>query len=814
MCSKMFGDKAGRILTIFVISSLTLLGACQEEDLQAPARVGDSFYLEIKATLPEARTKTLISDGGDKSAFRFAEGDCLGFYAGEILSNIKLECKDTETGSFSSYFKLENEEQKIYRSNVPYFAYYPYDADAGTNVNALKGELPSIQSAPFDSSADYLVSDVIENVYDIVNFPDLSFLFSHHLFSIVKLSLTNNSEELKDEKIVEIGLKSVGNKLAGAFTFDITNPVESVVWDNNPKKTENRVRVRYAPSEQPSLGIGVTHTVYAVVSAGAYDAGELKLVAETSNYSFSISTISDVVLKRNEVTIFPTVDVSNEEKVFKSTNKFLSFGISDGLNEYPSFDISDSVISIRVPNGTDLKSMVANFTHNGVSVHIGAEEQSSGVGTHDFSDFTAPITYSVTGADGEIRDYLIRLFDLPVVIVDTPTPIDNKYVWTENCSIRIIEADGSVTDFGNEVQVRGRGNSTWGWEKKPYTFKLSSKKPVLGMTADKRWNLLANYDDRTLIRNDVSLEIGRRAEDGLDWTSHGDFVELVMNGEFLGTYYLCEHNQISANRVNITKMNDGDTSAETISGGYLLEYDDKGDLPFFNSSIKKYPISIKSPDDDGFDVQWHWIESYINNLESVLSNPDSLAAHKYLDYMDIDSYVDWWLVYEITGNGYEPSAPRSCYMYKDRGGKMHAGPVWDFDQYTYRASIRGFQVKNALYYKYLFKDPLFVARVKERWVLLKANLADMPDYIDNVINKVSNAALRDKIVLWPSYHNNTNEDNRLPLATAFSQLKATYEARIIELDGLINALVANPVNSDTGNEDFDDQTNPDFGFSF
>ena len=120
---------------------------------------------------------------------------------------------------------------------------------------------------------------------------------------------------------------------------------------------------------------------------------------------------------------------------------------------------------------------------------------------------------------------------LPVVYIDTPEaqPITSKEIWMEGVNLLIFNADGSL-DYEGSTQMKGRGNSTWTqFPKKPYALKLDKKAKILGMPSHKRWCLLANWMDRTLIRNAVAFEISRRTE--LAWTPNGFFVELVLNGE-------------------------------------------------------------------------------------------------------------------------------------------------------------------------------------------------------------------------------------------------------------------------------------------
>lgn len=805
----MFGKRNSKI--ILLIFSCLITGACRREIPQAPNEIRGSISIELAAKIPE--TKSIISEGIGVSSFLFEENDSIAFFAGDLLQNCGLKCINP-SGKFRGLLELDSPEQTESRPSIWYYSYSPYTSNAGSDPSSLRGKLPTVQSAPFDGHADYLVATPLENRYDIDNFPNLFFDFSTHLFAIVKLSVTT-TVDMSDEQIDYIGLRSTVTPLTGFFNFDVTDPSQLAILSSNPEDVSQWAKVRYAEDKRPSLEKDAIHTVYAVVNAATYAAGSLRLVIQTTKNRYYLPTTASVTLSREAVTVFPTVDLTRPE-IVKSGDIISSFSLSDGVLDYsPAYEITDTLISVHVPNAMDVSKMKARFEHNGLSVKVDGIEQTSEVSENDFGDFTAPKKYVVSSPDGETRSYTIRIFNLPVLFITTPSPITSNTVWTDGCTITLMDDAGNFNLYEASAEVRGRGNSTWYRPKKALTFKLSSKASVLGMPADKRWNLLANWYDHTMIRNDVSLEIAHRAE-GLDWASHGKFVELIMNGEFIGTYYLCEHNKISKDRVNITEMSVGDTSPETISGGYLLEYDEWEDSdPFFKTGTCNYKVKFKDPDDDGFDLQWNWIENYINNLESVLANPDSLAAHKYLKYMDIDSYIDWWLVYEISGVA-EPNVPRSSFMYKDRGGKMYAGPVWDFDQQSYNIYMKGFRIKNSLYYKYLFGDPYFVFHVKERWKLLKTNIEGMPDYIDAITNAISRAAIRNAEI-WPiSEEGDHNYDGRIPVMDALVRLKSVYQSRIIELDGLISALEATPSDKGTGNEDYDgqdDQTS-DFGFGF
>ena len=789
-----------------------LFYSCQAEQPREQEGI-DEKTIEVKINASFPGTKTLLSDEGSFSSFSFEIGDKIGFFASDILTNCELICNNGLTGSFQGVIKLDDQKAQ-YRPSIEYYAYYPYDSNGGSDASDLHCTLPYIQSAPFDGNADYLVASPLTDVYDVGNFPELDFTFSTHLFSIVKLSITNTCDEWEEEQVLEIGLRSSVKNLTGSFTIDARNPLNSPVFSSDPNLLHKSVSVRYSPTEGPLLGVNNTHTVYAVVKPGVFEAGELELVVSTTNHLFTLSTKNQLTLTREYLKIMPTVDLADAKVAEQNDPKlFTSFSLSDGINEYPAFDISKGVISIIVPNQAIIDQLSATFTHTGSYVSVDGIGVTDGSQKLDYSDFLNPQYFSVHSAAGSIQTYKVMIFDLPVVYVTTPAPIVDKVTWIENCSVSIYTADGAVTNYGNKVQMRGRGNSTWDrCPKKPYTIKLKDDASVLGMPPEKRWNLMANFFDRTHLRNDICLEIAHRAKN-FGWSSHGKFVELFMNGEFVGTYYLCEHTKVGSNRVNITKMSKEDNSGTAITGGYLLEFDSNlDDDPHFTSSIFKYYVKVKSPDDVGFDAQWAWIKDYINHYETILSNPDSLAAHKYLDYMDVDSFVDWYLIHEIAGQT-EAIIPASNYMYKDRGGKLHAGPAWDFDKVSFKVGMGGWIIKDKFYYKALFKDSYFVNKVKERWPSFVNDLDGMEDYIDQQIKMVIKAAERDK-KMWPPTNENQNGDNGFTVAAACERLKATYIGRIAGLTTLINNLVANPTDRSTDNENYGEQTTPDFGFGF
>jgi hypothetical protein len=259
------------------------------------------------------------------------------------------------------------------------------------------------------------------------------------------------------------------------------------------------------------------------------------------------------------------------------------------------------------------------------------------------------------------------------------------------------------------LRIRGRGNSTWNFSKKPYQIKFENKENVLGMPKDKEWILLANYTDKTMLRNEVAFDLSRFSN--LDWTPESRFVELFINNEYLGVYQVTQKVEESLNRFNIGV------------DGYLLEVDqlprlDPDDVYF---ETNNYLFNIKEPNLDFGDNQYNIIKNYIELAENILLGTNFMdPIEGYSKYIDVDSFVDWYLINEITKNN-DAIFYSSVYMNYIPGDKLKMGPVWDYDislgniNYNGNETTDGFWIKNATWYSRLFEDPNFVAKVKSRF---------------------------------------------------------------------------------------------------
>lgn len=272
------------------------------------------------------------------------------------------------------------------------------------------------------------------------------------------------------------------------------------------------------------------------------------------------------------------------------------------------------------------------------------------------------------GHPGEGDDsQLYQLTNLPTVSIHTlnnQIPYDKVH---QIVSQLTIISEGGTKLLSGPGTTRERGNASRSFPKKPWRIKFDEKQRVLDAPAKaKKWTLINNWGDKTLMRNLLAFELSKRL--GMPYTPYGAAVDVLMNGEYKGTYQLCDQIQVHKNRVNITEMTKDDNDGEALTGGYLVEIDayaNKESVWF--RSVNGNPVSIKSPDPDSITLQQRdYIQNHFNAMEYDI--------HRYLDK---NTFLRHFLVGELSGN---TDTYWSVYMYKERGDDtMYTGPVWDFD---------------------------------------------------------------------------------------------------------------------------------------
>lgn len=309
------------------------------------------------------------------------------------------------------------------------------------------------------------------------------------------------------------------------------------------------------------------------------------------------------------------------------------------------------------------------------------------VGPHDSRCNLGELAfYGYAGAGDDSKFY--QLTNLPTVSIHTFSGQDPEHKGQDFESNITVIYDGGTLIQEYPVLTRVRGNASAGFAKKPYRVKFNDGKSHRMMkdgrleskAKAKKWTLLSNYGDKTLMRNLLGFEVCRRLE--MPYSVWGHPVDVLMNGEYHGCYNLCDQITIDPNRIPITEMMPSDTEVPLVRGGYLVEIDAyAGNEPAgqWFSSNRGTPVTIKEPGEGDLQrAQYNYIKGFFNEMEARLyadNYRDSVEGYR--SRLDLESFLRYFLMGEFSGN---TDAFWSVYMYKDRfEDQFHVSPGWDFD---------------------------------------------------------------------------------------------------------------------------------------
>lgn len=345
---------------------------------------------------------------------------------------------------------------------------------------------------------------------------------------------------------------------------------------------------------------------------------------------------------------------------------FLTFGLEKSKNTFLkkdySFSFQDEQWLLEL-FPSDVKTLVPTFTTNAEKVFVNNVLQSENTTPVDFS---SPVVYTLVSAEGLKNDI--------VVSVDWRNGIPHIYIETDNnapivsrddylSGVVKIDGKGTYDDFEATTRIKGRGNSTWQYPKKPYRLKLDGKASVLGLKKAKDWVLLANYLDGVLMLNSVAMKTGALLE--LGYVNTMIPVDVTINGEYMGNYMLTEQVEVDESRLDIK------------NGGVLLELDSYFDEDYKYKSAKyDLPVMVKYPELEN-QQELAPIRAEFNVLEERIADP-AFPENDYRDYFDVEAMVNYLMVFDLCGN-FEINHPKSVFMHKPQNGKYTMGPLWDFD---------------------------------------------------------------------------------------------------------------------------------------
>ncbi|MBO4428694.1 MAG: CotH kinase family protein, partial [Clostridia bacterium] len=384
-----------------------------------------------------------------------------------------------------------------------------------------------------------------------------------------------------------------------------------------------------------------------------------------------------------------------------------------------------------LPAGTDLTSLVITADADAYSVGTGSKVEFK---AGDTIDVTAGETTDESGnkcykiklyKGGSVKThYVYLLSEIPSVYVKTSTGINyihqNKENRDKDALVSIVDAEGNSVYSDEELkttsEIKKRGNATSNYDKKPYQIKLNKKVDLFGLGKAKTWILLANYVDQSFLRNAIAFDLADYL--GLDYSPKYTFVNLYIDGKFMGLYQLAEKVQIGNNRVEINDLEEENEKAnkdkdlsslgqkteyidkgnlqsityvpnvknpEDITGGYLIEMDNlygRREASYFTTG-KNNTYVVKSPEFASRE-QVLYIGTLVAEMEEAIYSSDGYnsSGRHFSEYADVDSLIAMYMTYEMTKNW--DAYVGSTFFYKDKDAdgvtsKIYAGPAWDFD---------------------------------------------------------------------------------------------------------------------------------------
>ena len=456
-------------------------------------------------------------------------------------------------------------------------------------------------------------------------------------------------------------------------------------------------------------------------------------------------------------------------RFLKKNNAFLTADVSSSIGE-------ESIIPLVTFSQSEL---IPTFTTNAVKVLVDEVEQKSGMTKNDFS---SPVVYQFIMRNGETFQYTVKaeflLSAIPELTITTTDPsiaeIPSKDYYLEGTLA--VNGRGGYEDYTGKTEVKGRGNSTWGYPKKPYRLKLNKKAEICGLGKAKNYVLLANHLDPTLMLNSVAFKIGRLLE--LPFTNHAIPVDVVLIGIYKGSYLLTEQIEVKENRVDLDENN-----------SVMWELDSYwDDEPKFKSTAFNLPVMVKDPDLTTEQFEY-WKKDF--NAFTTQFAKEPLEGNSYVDMIDIESVAKFLITFNLVHN-MEINHPKSVFLHKEGNGKYVMGPIWDFDwAYDYEGTSNHFGRYNTplfsssmngvgtAFFQRFLQDSRVKAIYKRTWQDFKNNKLDaLLQYVDDYA-----------VMLKPSVERNSELwENTRSFDTKVKELKTWLRNRADYIDSEVSKL--------------------------
>lgn len=878
------------VAALFPLMAGAVLVGCSDERLYDDSSTGNT---RIEATIDEgdALTRTCIDPkkySGGVTGLLWTKDDQLGVYGDAGTQNAKFELASSSNTSIGTF------AGNLATDEAPQYAYYPYSADnAGKAVDALVGTVHAEQT--YSQSEGTLTDDWKYGTPNGGSAEAYRFKMTH-LFSMAKVMIDASGTTLEGQKLQYIELSvtaqdgTTTRNISGDFTFSAKDGSYSLTGNGS-----NTVKMTW--SDTPTLS-ATTYTGYLTLMPDIMTGDKIQIVVVTDQYSatyrvpckanFQSGYIYDMPMTLTllaqkmkeaygeEPVIAPLPTLSSlkftvENNKGKILDKKLVTTTSSSSYSSKFQSVSEEVatidgntIDLVIPYLYDYK-LVPTFTAaEGAVVKANGTVIESGKTEVDWAN-TSELEVSAGGVTN-VYKVSIRNTGLPVVVIKQSTSGDfskkytgglnigssniggtllNQFVdfmvrgkdteWVEDDQMTVYNANGTVDMVTTNCGVRLRGNSTQKLPKKPFAIKLTQKQPVLGMASHKRWCLMANWLDRSMIRNLVGFAAANAttkawkntagAAEGITWNPSGKSVELVIDGRHVGNYLICEQIKIGSKRLNISD-NYEDLTADAKSNayedcGYLVEFDVTQDETY--KGVTSRGVTWQLKDDVLPDDYRNKIQTKMQAIEDAIKGGN---FEEYSQLIDIPSAIDQWLIWELALNR-EYTEPRSIYGYFNGGNdKLHFGPVWDFDRGTFqnpekakamgssrvkpwnaflssasKISRSGGYKENqqpCMWYPLLMDDAKFVEAVQNRWTILYPYLQQVVSEIER-LGKENALSWKYDSEMWPGtasalnagypsgFSDFSGDENLTDYPSVIENLINCYNGRLEALDALIRA---------------------------
>jgi hypothetical protein len=433
------------------------------------------------------------------------------------------------------------------------------------------------------------------------------------------------------------------------------------------------------------------------------------------------------------------------------------------------------------------------------------------------------VSWSLKFSNTPAKPVVFNSSGLPIVVINTNNQLITETNITADLGIiyngvgQLNHPSDPKNNYNGKAAIHIRGQTTKNFEKKAYSIELRNisgqalNSSILGMPSESDWELIAEYQDKTLMRIPLSYQLARQMG---HYAARTKNVEVIVDGEYRGIYALVEKIKRNVERVNIRKLSLSDNALPFVSGGYLLKID-RTDSPGWNSLLpgnspsgSHFFYQYCEPKDSLITTQQsNYIKTYMNDFETLMDSPNYKdPVNGYAKYVDVSSAVDYLIANEISKNvdGYRLSS----YLYKKdiaQGGKLFFGPVWDYDlawhncNYANTTDPTGWEYlsqdsahPSPMWWTKFMQDSNFVNKLYCRWQTLRQGVLSnnsIYQYIDSTTAALNEAQKRN-FKQWPIIgtfiYPNPQYQLNASYTTEIADLKTWVNSRFAWMDANIN----------------------------